>query len=347
MSDDTPDDQSPAEQRLVQLLEMLTGHPPAPTLGLRAGSSVARERSAPSPRPCASSAASWRPWGKESACSSDSPARTRAMSASIVNRAGDELGGFLPRLAGALALLIVGLIVVFVVARLVRRGLMAAGLDDLAARWGVADVLERQVSGVAEPTRRGGRAPDAVHRRRLCRSDAAWASVSQRIPEPGHPLHAQRPCGVGARPRRHRARGACSRVGRAHVGTARSASSARAGRPGARDRGLRHHGCGPGHGPDRIPGRDSRDPSRRDRGRRCSRLRPRRPRDRILVERGAIRPRGVDRGPTIRVGDSRGTVERIEAATTVLRDERTIIRIPNRRLVEETVVIEDAGPAAP
>ena len=29
MSDDTPDDQSPAEQRLVQLLEMLTGGQPA------------------------------------------------------------------------------------------------------------------------------------------------------------------------------------------------------------------------------------------------------------------------------------------------------------------------------
>ena len=52
----------------------------------------------------------------------------------------------------------------------------------------------------------------------------------------------------------------------------------------------------------------------------------------------------LSEGQRIRVGERRGTVERIEAAATVLRDERTVIRIPNRRLVEEIVVIEDAGP---
>ena len=51
----------------------------------------------------------------------------------------------------------------------------------------------------------------------------------------------------------------------------------------------------------------------------------------------------MSEGQTIQVGDRRGTVQRIEAAATVLRDDATIIRIPNRRLVEEVVVIEDAS----
>jgi small-conductance mechanosensitive channel len=61
----------------------------------------------------------------------------------IIDRAGEELGGFLPRFGGAIALLVVGLIAVRVFAWLLRRGLNAAGVDRLADRWGVHDALER------------------------------------------------------------------------------------------------------------------------------------------------------------------------------------------------------------
>lgn len=63
--------------------------------------------------------------------------------ASILERAGETLGDFLPQLAGALALLLIGLLLARLVGQLVRRGLAAAGLDDLAERWNVSDTLER------------------------------------------------------------------------------------------------------------------------------------------------------------------------------------------------------------
>jgi small-conductance mechanosensitive channel len=63
--------------------------------------------------------------------------------ATILDQAGDQLGGFLPRLAGALLLLVIGLLLARVFARLLRRGLRMAGLDSTADRWGVADVLDR------------------------------------------------------------------------------------------------------------------------------------------------------------------------------------------------------------
>jgi small-conductance mechanosensitive channel len=63
--------------------------------------------------------------------------------ATILDEAGTQLGGFLPRLGGALLLLVVGIIVARVAARLLRRGLRMAGLDSTAERYGVADVLER------------------------------------------------------------------------------------------------------------------------------------------------------------------------------------------------------------
>jgi small-conductance mechanosensitive channel len=63
--------------------------------------------------------------------------------ATILDEAGNQLGGFIPRLGGALALLVVGIILARVFARLLRRGLRMAGLDSTADRLGVADVLER------------------------------------------------------------------------------------------------------------------------------------------------------------------------------------------------------------
>jgi small-conductance mechanosensitive channel len=63
--------------------------------------------------------------------------------ATVLEQAGDQLGGFIPRLGGALLLLVVGVVLVRVLARLLRRGLRMAGLDSTAERWGVADVLSR------------------------------------------------------------------------------------------------------------------------------------------------------------------------------------------------------------
>ena len=67
--------------------------------------------------------------------------------ATILDQAGDSLGGFLPRLAGALVLLVLGFALVALVRRLLRRGLQAAGLDDVGERWGVGHVLERSGLG--------------------------------------------------------------------------------------------------------------------------------------------------------------------------------------------------------
>jgi small-conductance mechanosensitive channel len=63
--------------------------------------------------------------------------------ASVLDEAGNQLGGFLPRLGGALLLLVVGVILARILARLVRRALRMAGLDSTADRLGVADVIER------------------------------------------------------------------------------------------------------------------------------------------------------------------------------------------------------------
>jgi hypothetical protein len=63
--------------------------------------------------------------------------------ATVLDEAGNQLGGFIPRLGGTLFLLVVGIVLARVFARLLRRGLRMAGLDSASERWGVADVLER------------------------------------------------------------------------------------------------------------------------------------------------------------------------------------------------------------
>jgi small-conductance mechanosensitive channel len=65
----------------------------------------------------------------------------------IVDRAADSLGGFLPRLGGALVLLLLGLVVARILGRLLARGLRGAGADSLAERLGAADVLEKAKLG--------------------------------------------------------------------------------------------------------------------------------------------------------------------------------------------------------
>jgi len=63
--------------------------------------------------------------------------------ATVIDEAGNQLGGFIPRLGGALLLLVIGIVIVRVLARLLRRGLRMAGVDSAAERWGVSDVLAR------------------------------------------------------------------------------------------------------------------------------------------------------------------------------------------------------------
>src|SRR5436305_12760589 len=68
------------------------------------------------------------------------------LATSILGQAGQDLGGYLHRLAGALALLRIGLILSRLLARLLRRALQASGIDVLAARAGITPVL--QTSGL-------------------------------------------------------------------------------------------------------------------------------------------------------------------------------------------------------
>ncbi len=68
---------------------------------------------------------------------------TALPSATILERAGEELGSFLPRFLGALVLLVVGLLIAKVLAAILRRALEAANLDEAAARLGVDGHLAR------------------------------------------------------------------------------------------------------------------------------------------------------------------------------------------------------------
>lgn len=63
--------------------------------------------------------------------------------ASVLSHAGDELGNFLPHLVGAIALLLIGIVIVRLLARALIKALQAVGLDEKADRAGVNRVLER------------------------------------------------------------------------------------------------------------------------------------------------------------------------------------------------------------
>ncbi len=65
---------------------------------------------------------------------------------SVLGQAGQDLGAFIPRLGGAIALLLIGLLLTRLIARLLLRAMQAAGLDRLADRGGVTSVL--QASGL-------------------------------------------------------------------------------------------------------------------------------------------------------------------------------------------------------
>ncbi|MFZ0040606.1 MAG: mechanosensitive ion channel domain-containing protein [Solirubrobacteraceae bacterium] len=64
------------------------------------------------------------------------------LTASILSQAGQELGSFLPRLGGALVLLVVGILIVRLLARLLIKALQTMGVDALAERVRINHVLE-------------------------------------------------------------------------------------------------------------------------------------------------------------------------------------------------------------
>ncbi|HEV3387421.1 MAG TPA: mechanosensitive ion channel domain-containing protein [Solirubrobacteraceae bacterium] len=68
------------------------------------------------------------------------------LATSVLGQAGQDLGAFIPRLGGAIALLLIGLLLTRLIARLLLRAMQAAGLDRLADHGGVTSVL--QASGL-------------------------------------------------------------------------------------------------------------------------------------------------------------------------------------------------------
>ena len=58
-------------------------------------------------------------------------------SAAVLDEAGKELGAFIPHLLGALALLVIGLLLAKLIGRILRKALEAADLDDASARLGI------------------------------------------------------------------------------------------------------------------------------------------------------------------------------------------------------------------
>jgi small-conductance mechanosensitive channel len=65
------------------------------------------------------------------------------MMATVIQRAGDQLGDFLPRLGGALALFVIGLLLAGIAGRIARKALVRVGLDRLAERSGADELLGR------------------------------------------------------------------------------------------------------------------------------------------------------------------------------------------------------------
>jgi small-conductance mechanosensitive channel len=63
--------------------------------------------------------------------------------ASVLDSALDGIGGFLPNLAGAIVVLVIGLIAARIVTKVVRKILQTAGIDKMGERWGVHDALGR------------------------------------------------------------------------------------------------------------------------------------------------------------------------------------------------------------
>ncbi len=68
---------------------------------------------------------------------------TFVLPASVLDTALDDIGGFLPRLAGAIVVLVIGLIAAKIITKVVRRVLTTAGIDRMGERWGVHDAISK------------------------------------------------------------------------------------------------------------------------------------------------------------------------------------------------------------
>ena len=77
--------------------------------------------------------------------------------ATVIDRAGDQLGDFLPRLAGALILLVVGLLFAIVLGRITRRLLVRRGSIASQNARAPASCCLRRASATRSPRWRGRR----------------------------------------------------------------------------------------------------------------------------------------------------------------------------------------------
>ena len=144
MSQPTEPPPEPAESRAIELLRLVGSQTPAVSSRFTADlvARARRQRAVAGPLRAlggvvAAVAGALRRSGP------GGPRGAQTMTATVIEQAGDQLGRFLPRLGGALLLLIAGLLLAIVLARLVRRLLQRAGLDRFAERTGTTQLLEQ------------------------------------------------------------------------------------------------------------------------------------------------------------------------------------------------------------
>jgi len=145
MAEPSPEDggMTATERGLAEHLALLRAAPPRPGGGL-AVRIVRRALAARATQsPAYGGHAGRRPGRRRAPAHRGADATVVMAATTILGRAGETLGVFLPRLAGALALLVIGVLVALVVGGVVTRALRGLGVDDLAERGGVHDVLAR------------------------------------------------------------------------------------------------------------------------------------------------------------------------------------------------------------
>jgi small-conductance mechanosensitive channel len=260
----------------------------------------------------------------------------------ILDQAARQLGGFLPRLGGALFLLVAGLLVAWLLGRIVRRGLQSAGLDHLAERWGVPEILERAGLGpsLARLVGLAVRITVTVVTVFAALSLLGLQFLSESLNQ-GVLFLPKLLLGLGllltglvvaafARERAERTGAQLDlpiAVGPIVQGVVIAIFAITAAAQVTVSIALLMVILAIGLGAVAATLTIAFGLGTRDIARALSSAR---------YARAAYRP-----GQTIRVGDVRGTIERLEPTATVLRTGTETIRVPNHLLVEEVVVIED------
>ena len=259
--------------------------------------------------------------------------------ASVLDRAGDSLGGYLPRLGGALVLLLAGLLVAALLRRAVERGLRAAGVDGLGDRWGVHDVLERfgMSRSLSRLLARAVRIAVIIVACFAALSLLGLAFLSETLNEgilflpqlfvALVLLLAGMVLGEMARRQVDRLAGQMDLPG--PLGRARR---------GARARPLRRDRPSAARHPDRGRARDRRHLARRRRAHVRPRLRPRGPDMAREVSARRYVEAGFDVGQEISVEGVRGRIAAIETTCTVLETgDGERVRVPNSQLIARSV----------